>query len=60
MSDNIMSILGDLTVRAALKQAWEDSQPRLTGGHEEGGFILRDAAGSRPALQPEGSPQVVG
>jgi hypothetical protein len=28
----------------ALKQAWEDSRPGVTGGHEEGGFILRDLA----------------
>jgi len=26
-------------------EAWEDSQPGPTGGHEEGGFILRDSAG---------------
>jgi hypothetical protein len=29
-------------VRLALRKAWEDSQPGVTGGHEEGGFILRD------------------
>jgi len=45
MSDNISSILGDPVVRAALGKAWEDSQPGPTGGHEEGGFILRDLAG---------------
>jgi len=32
-------------VRAGLKQAWEDSQPGIAGGHEEGGFILQDSAG---------------
>jgi len=37
--------LNDPTIRAALKQAWEDSQPGLLGGHEEGGFILSDAIG---------------
>ncbi|MCI0557074.1 MAG: hypothetical protein MN733_01155, partial [Nitrososphaera sp.] len=44
MSDNTTSILNDPVVRAALRQAWEDSQPGLTDGHEEGGFILRDSA----------------
>jgi hypothetical protein len=39
-------ILYDPVVRTALKQAWEDSQPGLTGGHEEGGFILRDSDGN--------------
>jgi hypothetical protein len=33
-------------VRDALRQAWIDSQPGLTGGHEEGGFVLRAADGS--------------
>jgi hypothetical protein len=46
MSENLMSILTNPTVCAALMQVWEDSQPGLTGGHEEGGFILRDSAGN--------------
>jgi len=46
MLDKATSILNDPTVRTALKQAWEDSEPGPTGGHEEGGFILRDAAGN--------------
>jgi hypothetical protein len=41
-----MAILNDPVVRAALKQAWEDSQPGLSGGHEEGGFIVRDSIGN--------------
>jgi hypothetical protein len=44
MSDQATSILDNLVVRAALRQAWEDSQPGPMGGHEEGGFILRDSA----------------
>ncbi|MBV7335252.1 Mov34/MPN/PAD-1 family protein [Chloroflexi bacterium TSY] len=28
-------------VKAALKLAWHDSAPSITGGHEEGGFILQ-------------------
>jgi len=46
MSDNATSILNNLVVRTVLRQAWEDSQPGLTGGHEEGGFILRDSDGN--------------
>jgi hypothetical protein len=39
------TVLNEPSVRAGLKQAWEDSQPDIAGGHEEGGFILRDPAG---------------
>lgn len=46
MPDKAMSLLNDPVVRAALRQAWEDSQPGLTSGHEEGGFILRDSDGN--------------
>ena len=31
--------------RQALQQAWMDSSPGITGGHEEGGFVVRDAVG---------------
>jgi len=40
-----MDILNDPVVRAALRYAWDDSQPGMLGGHEEGGFILRDSTG---------------
>ncbi len=36
-------ILNDATIIAALKQAWNDSLPGITGGHEEGGFVLKDS-----------------
>jgi hypothetical protein len=39
------TLLNDPVVCAALQQAWQDSHPGVTGGHEEGGFILWDAAG---------------
>jgi hypothetical protein len=32
-------------IRAALRQAWQDSQPGLPGAHEEGGFVLREPSG---------------
>lgn len=41
-----LRILNDLTVRSALKHAWEDSQPGTTVGHEEGGFIVMNLAGN--------------
>ena len=34
------TILNDPAIRAELKRAWQDSQPGVTGGHEEGGFVL--------------------
>jgi hypothetical protein len=46
MSTKALSILNDPIVCAALKQAWDDSQPGLTSGHEGGGFILRDKIGN--------------
>ncbi|MBM4081858.1 MAG: hypothetical protein FJ278_19285 [Planctomycetes bacterium] len=36
------TIVEDAAVRAALKQAWVDSRPGVVGGHEQGGFVLRD------------------
>lgn len=41
-----LRLLNDLSVRSGLKQAWEDSQPGTTGGHEEGGFIVTNLAGN--------------
>lgn len=41
-----MTVLDNLVVRRAFKQAWQDSQPGLAGGHEEGGFVLKDAYGN--------------
>lgn len=31
-------------IKAALKLAWYDSTPGISGGHEEGGFILQSPA----------------
>jgi len=45
MSASISTILNDPSVRTALGQAWLDSQPGITGGHEEGGFILQGETG---------------
>jgi hypothetical protein len=45
MNQGYPGILNNPLVCAELKQAWEDSKPGVTGGHEEGGFILKDSAG---------------
>ncbi len=46
MAKRQTTILDDLAIRTSLKQAWEDSQPDIIGGHEEGGFILSDEIGN--------------
>jgi hypothetical protein len=49
-------ILNNPVILTALKQAWEDSLPGIIGGHEEGGFILRDTAGNFSVFRwPKGS-----
>jgi hypothetical protein len=44
MNQEYRTILNNPVVLAELKRAWEDSDPGVTGGHEEGGFIVQDAA----------------
>ena len=39
-------VLANANARFALLQAWKDSNSGLTGGHEEGGFIVRNTDGS--------------
>ena len=38
------AVLLNLLVREALRQAWLDSHPGRSGGHEEGGFVLQVSA----------------
>jgi hypothetical protein len=40
-----LPILDNNAVKKALWRAWQDSHPGPNGGHEEGGFVLRDASG---------------
>jgi hypothetical protein len=40
-----MSVLQNNAVRDELRRAWVESQPGPRGGHEEGGFVLRQADG---------------
>jgi hypothetical protein len=42
MSLKPRAILSNVNVRSALQQAWTDSNPGLTDGHEEGGFVVKD------------------
>ena len=39
-------ILANTHVLSELRRAWDDSNPGLTGGHEEGGFIVRGPDGN--------------
>jgi hypothetical protein len=39
MDERIAALLADETVRQELRRAWEESEPGVIGGHEEGGFI---------------------
>jgi hypothetical protein len=49
----INRIFENLTILAELKQAWFDSEPGVSGGHEEGGFILADDYGVLSVLRWE-------
>ncbi len=51
MANAHFTILSDSGIQAALKKAWADSKPGASGGHEEGGFILQDAAGGLSVLR---------
>ncbi len=39
------------SVVAELKRAWQDSEPDVSGGHEEGGFIVFDDVGLLSAVR---------
>ncbi len=55
MANSSVAILADPAIRAALLQAWSDSRPGPAGGHEEGGFIVEDAAGDFAVIRwPQG------
>jgi proteasome lid subunit RPN8/RPN11 len=46
MEERIAALLDDATVRRELRRAWEESEPGVVGGHEEGGFICQDSDGN--------------
>lgn len=45
------AILSHSSVRSALQQAWTDSNPGVTGGHEEGGIIVKSDDGSLSVIR---------
>jgi hypothetical protein len=45
MKSSTAEILQISAIVAELKQAWQDSEPNVLGGHEEGGFIVVDDFG---------------
>jgi len=50
------AILSDINVRSTLQQAWTDSNPGVTGGHEEGGYIVKDDGDNLSMIRwPKGS-----
>ena len=60
MREQRPTVLSDLAVRAAIKQAWQDSLPGLSGSHEEGGFVLRDLEGNLSVIRwPKGSQNAI-
>lgn len=46
MNFSIPEILQNSTIVAELKQTWLDSEPNVSGGHEEGGFVVADDFGN--------------
>lgn len=54
------SLFQNPLVRAALQQAWQDSQPGVSGGHEEGGFVVRAESGGIEVLRwPQGAQDTI-
>src|ERR1051325_9413862 len=45
MEFSTSEILQSSEIVGRLKQAWQDSEPNVSGGHEEGGFIVVDGFG---------------
>lgn len=60
MPDQRPSLLDALAVRAALRQAWSDSQPGISGGHEEGGFVIQALSGEAQVVRwPKGASNTI-
>ena len=53
MKFSATGILQDTSVVAELKRAWQDSEPNVSGGHEEGGFIVADEFGALSVVRWE-------
>lgn len=60
MPESRTTVLSEPSILAVFKQAWHDSQPGLSGGHEEGGFILKDRAGNLSVVRwPQGEQDAI-
>jgi hypothetical protein len=46
MSLTARTVLSNETVRSVLQQTWKDSNSGVSGGHEEGGFVVIDTDGN--------------
>jgi len=53
MKFSTAEILQNSEIVAELKQAWLDSEPNVSGGHEEGGFIVADDFGNLSVVRWE-------
>jgi len=53
MKFSTAEILQNSEIVAELKQAWLDSEPNVSGGHEEGGFIVTDDFGNLSVVRWE-------
>lgn len=60
MSEQRGGALNAPVVRKAFRQAWQDSQPGTSDGHEEGGFIVKDPSGNLRVIRwPKGEQNVI-
>ncbi|MDZ7292816.1 MAG: Mov34/MPN/PAD-1 family protein [candidate division KSB1 bacterium] len=60
MPEKRSTLLEEPLVVEAFKQTWLDSQPGHGSGHEEGGFILRDAHGNLSVKRwPQGEQNII-
>ena len=53
MDFSVTEILQNPAIADELKQAWQDSEPDISGGHEEGGFIVADDFGNLSVIRWE-------
>lgn len=47
----IQDLLENQQILSELKQAWIDSEPNISNGHEEGGFIVSDDFGNLSVIR---------
>jgi hypothetical protein len=53
-------LLNDPAIISALRLAWHESKPGPSGGHEEGGFIIQELAGTLRVIRwPQGAADTI-